>query len=252
MNAHGIAVFYAALDAETALAEVRPPVGSKVAIAEFKIIRPLRLLDLAALRGIDTKGSIFDPETLPKQQRSGFLATLSERLSAPVMPGDEASEYLTTQVVADYLANVADLDGIIFPSVQTGGSSSNVVLFRHAARVIEEPTTEIGTFATLQMHDSDGIHPEYLVVKAQKPAESADNQDVTMKPEFPSLYDEAVVPPNEPDPALKIDLAKISIYHVEAVRYEHRSHAVERINMMKVRDYNCDATEQSLPNGGVT
>lgn len=235
MNAHGIAVFYGALNPETALAEVRPPVGSKVAIAEFKIIRPLRLLDLAALRKIDSEGSIFDPDTLPKQQRAGFLATLSELLYAPVMPGDEASEYLTTQAVADYLANVADLDGIIFPSVQTGGNSSNVVLFRHAACVIEEPTTEIGTFASLQMHDSDGVHPGYMVFKAQKPAESADNRDVAIKPEFPLLYGEPVVPPNEPDPALKIDLAKIRIHHVEAVRYEHSSHAVERVKVMEVR-----------------
>ena len=39
MNAQGIAVFYGAGDVETALAEVRPPVGSRVVTAEFEIIR---------------------------------------------------------------------------------------------------------------------------------------------------------------------------------------------------------------------
>jgi hypothetical protein len=49
MNARGISVFYGANDPRVALAEVRPPVGSRVAVARFEIIRPLRLLDLTAL-----------------------------------------------------------------------------------------------------------------------------------------------------------------------------------------------------------
>jgi len=43
MNAKGISTFYGATDPQIALAEVRPPVGSQVAIAYFEIIRPLRL-----------------------------------------------------------------------------------------------------------------------------------------------------------------------------------------------------------------
>jgi len=49
MNARGVSVFYGAIDPRVALAEVRPPVGSRVAVARFEIIRPLRLLDLNAL-----------------------------------------------------------------------------------------------------------------------------------------------------------------------------------------------------------
>ena len=44
MNAAGISVFYGATDDETAIAGVRPPVGSWVATATFEVIRPLRLL----------------------------------------------------------------------------------------------------------------------------------------------------------------------------------------------------------------
>jgi hypothetical protein len=49
MNAAGVAVFYGATDPDVALAEVRPPVGCKVLIGCFEIIRPLKLLDLPAL-----------------------------------------------------------------------------------------------------------------------------------------------------------------------------------------------------------
>jgi hypothetical protein len=61
MNARGIAVFYGASDPTAALAEVRPPVGSKVLVGRFDVIAPLRLLDLHALEQIGLSGSIFDP-----------------------------------------------------------------------------------------------------------------------------------------------------------------------------------------------
>src|ERR1700730_12173069 len=43
-NARGISVFYGASDPLVAVAEVRPPVGSQVAVARFEIRRSLRLL----------------------------------------------------------------------------------------------------------------------------------------------------------------------------------------------------------------
>ncbi len=58
MNARGISVFYGAKERSVALAEVRPPVGSDVVVAEFLIIRHLRLLNLPALkRGLGSNGT---------------------------------------------------------------------------------------------------------------------------------------------------------------------------------------------------
>ena len=70
MNAHGISVFYGASDPMVALAEVRPPVGSKVAVARFEIVRPIRLLDPTALGDDATIGSIFDPTLKPRLDHS--------------------------------------------------------------------------------------------------------------------------------------------------------------------------------------
>src|SRR5438874_6950184 len=72
MNARGISVFYGANDPLVALSEVRPPVGSRVAVARFNIIRPIRLLDLAALSSVVVKGSIFDPTWLARLERAAF------------------------------------------------------------------------------------------------------------------------------------------------------------------------------------
>lgn len=60
MNASGISVFYGSLKDKDAIAEVRPPVGSDVVVAEFIIIRPLRLLDVIALQNLYEFGSVFD------------------------------------------------------------------------------------------------------------------------------------------------------------------------------------------------
>jgi len=152
MNAGGIAVFYAATAPKVALAEVRPPVGSKVLIGRFEVIRPLRLLDLRALELLaDEEGSIFDVEHVRRLQRGKFLRGVSWLVSKPVMPDDQVRDYLPTQAVADFLATAADppLDGMIYPSVQFAGwqhphprrvfggigNGRNVVLFHHAARV---------------------------------------------------------------------------------------------------------------------
>lgn len=66
-----------------------------------------------------------------------FLRSLSQRITRPVMPDDEALDYLPTQAVADFLATEAEvpLDGILYPSVQTAGNALNYVLFHKAARV---------------------------------------------------------------------------------------------------------------------
>ena len=157
MNASGITVFYGATDPTVALAEVRPPVGCKVLIGRFEVIRPLKLLDLAALNDLrDDNGSLFDNAYRHRLKRAHFLRGLSFRISKPVMPNDQPTEYVPTQAIADFLATAEcpplPLDGIIYPSVQGGypgpferskrfalgrhrKESFNVVLFHKAARV---------------------------------------------------------------------------------------------------------------------
>ncbi|NYT38188.1 RES family NAD+ phosphorylase [Allopusillimonas soli] len=142
MNAAGQPAFYGATDVQTALAEVRPPVGSWVVVAQFSITRALKLLDLKRLSQItlSKNASLFDPGTKAAAERRDFLRLLCEKIVAPVMPESQERNYLITQVVADYLSvhPRASIDGIIYPSVQRsseGNSSSgeNIVLFHKAA-----------------------------------------------------------------------------------------------------------------------
>lgn len=225
MNAPGVAVFYGALDADTAVAEVRPPVGSKVAVAQFHLSRDLRLLDVSALQTIKAVGSIFDPETIKKMEKANFFKILSREISRAIMPHEETSEYLPTQAVADYLANEAGLDGMVFPSVQAGQKSSNVVLFHKSSRVGEvdyPPGTTIG--ADLMMSTGDGDFPDYkrwIRIPESPPPEKPET------PEFPFDFDPPETsPPDRRTVSLTIDLETIQVLHIESVKFNCESHSV--------------------------
>lgn len=166
MNAAGISVFYGCNEPGVAIAEVRPPVGSQVAVARFNIIRPLRLLDLTALSAVSESGSIFDETFAHRLERATFLRALAKRITKPVMPDDEAFEYLPTQAIADFLAteNEPRLDGIVFPSIQAAGDALNFVLFHKSARVkpLDIPEgTEIT--ASTGSYTEDGWEVDYSV-----------------------------------------------------------------------------------------
>ncbi|MFS7198685.1 RES domain-containing protein [Rahnella inusitata] len=144
MNASGISVFYGATSAHIAIAEVRPPVGSYVVVAPFSLLRPLRIFNVSALNSLKTTtGSIFDSKTHIAQERTAFLKTFSRKLTLPVFGKNQDNEYLTTQVIAEYLSvsTQYNLDGISFKSTQveegktTGDDDYNVVLFNKSSSV---------------------------------------------------------------------------------------------------------------------
>ena len=146
MNSQGISVFYGSNNAEVALAEVRPPVGSYVLVGKFRLVRRVHLLNLRERKTSHTVKSYFDPNFLDLFKKAIFLQKLATILSRPVLPSAADLEYLPTQVISDYLANKLEppFDGILFPSTQaavSGGQGSdtmvntNVVLFNRSSKV---------------------------------------------------------------------------------------------------------------------
>ena len=191
MNARGISVFYGATDPKVAIAEVRPPVRTRVVVAKFEILRPLRILDLRNLGMASADGSVFDEAFADLCHKAAFLQTLSNILCEPVVPDDEDLEYLPTQAIADFLATESDpiLDGIAYPSTQIDDAGYNVVLFHKAARVEELVIPEGAELeASTGSHDEDGWYSDYDVtetlplppslVKMRRRQESAAHQTI--------------------------------------------------------------------------
>lgn len=232
MNARGISVFYGATNASVALAEVRPPVGSMVAVVKFSIIRPLRLLDLTALDCVNDGGSIFDPSLKGRLERVAFLRTLGERMTRPVMPDDEDFDYLATQAVADFLAteNEPRLDGIIFGSVQSK-TGRNVVLFHEAARV-DEMQFPLGTEieARTGYGTEDGWEIDYdvseAVPKPKAPAQPNYDGDLLTFISPPHMAYKANRDFREA--ALRVDAGAVEVHHVAWVKVNSTSFPVSR------------------------
>ncbi|HEY4211567.1 MAG TPA: RES family NAD+ phosphorylase [Steroidobacteraceae bacterium] len=234
MNSRGISVFYGSTEAQTALAEVRPPVGSVVAVARFDITRPVRLLDVEAFRAIFVTGSIFDNTYMKRLEKARFLKGLSDRITVPVMPGDELSDYLVTQAIADYLANLDNpaLDGLIYSSVQDG-PGVNVALFQKSSRVAElDLPQKTRIWASLGTTTDEGHEIDYRVWEEvppqgeeKKPKDAEWSFDVDL---FTHPYD-----PNADtrQATLRLDTQNVAVHHVGRARYESTGYEVSRHRM---------------------
>ena len=203
------------------MAEVRPPVGSRALVGRFDAVRPLRLLDIDALRSVYIDGSVFDSGYMGRLELAKFLKSLSGRMTMPVMPDDERSEYLITQAIADYLAsNVElDLDGLLYPSVQRAGSHHNVVLFRRASKV-EPAALPDGTVvsASLGEMDEDGWSPGYSVSEVVPPPDPpAPPRPESLIWEGPFI-DPFAAPDDGRDPALRLEVDSLTVHEVAAVQ----------------------------------
>ncbi|AZS59312.1 MULTISPECIES: RES family NAD+ phosphorylase [Pectobacterium] len=230
MSARGISVFYGASSVDTAISEIRPPVGCNAVCAKFSLIRSLRLLNLPALESVLDSGSLLDPEYIKRREQAAFLSTLTRRIVDPVLPGEEDFRYIPTQVIAEYLADSSrfDLDGILYPSVQLPGAGPeeryNVVLFHKASRVrlMTLPAKEDCMIRYGHQYDEDEWEPDICVTEIissqDTGAPDADGREITDL----SLQDD------HREPALEIDLHSVSVHGIRAARFEYSTDSVRR------------------------
>lgn len=138
MTPYGISALYCALERETCLSEIRSITGDKAVSIAMTPISQLKLLDLTKLSLVTPRENL---TLLDKGYRDAlhlkvFISSLVKKMSKPKGRNDELS-YLSTQVIFEYLrlhfGN--QVDGLIFPSVQTGEQGTNVVLFPEASIV---------------------------------------------------------------------------------------------------------------------
>jgi len=132
MSPRGISYFYGTFDPETAVAEVRPHLGARIAVAEFRSSSHIYVLDLTEM---PESKSIFDLDCYRFERDEfvvPFLRELGHEISKPIGPQDEAMAYLPTQAFCEFLQIKEfkfPIQGLKYPSaMRTGGSC--LVLFR--------------------------------------------------------------------------------------------------------------------------
>lgn len=223
MNPTGISVFYGSRDAETAVAELRVPVGGAAVVGRFEIIRPLRLLDLTRLEQIENDLSPFHPDYFETYSHAKFLRGFHREIRKPVVPGRESLEYLPTQVVAEYLWTHKEhaVDGVIFGSAQVSGGRENIVLFPRACLVenaAQEVRRHVSRSHAYRATEDDEDATEFVYLRPlPEPPPAA-----PAGPAFPDLdwltaFDRETEP--EPEPSLRLDVGTLSHACVEAIRY---------------------------------
>ena len=235
MNARGILAFYGANNQKVAVAEVRPPVGSRIAVAQFEIIRTLRLLDVTALGDVRITEGLADCGLAGRMEGAVFLRLLRSRLTRPAMPDDDGSEYLATEAMVHFLATEvsAPIDGIIFPSVQAVGDAFNIVLFQGAARVEPVNVPERAEIsASTGRWAEDGWVDDYEVLE-KVPSTQGDVDNNEQEPTCPAVTTAKAAPAaprdaNWRDYSLRIMPESVRVHRVRSVEFATDKFAVKR------------------------
>jgi len=223
MNAGGISVFYGAMSPETCIAEVRPWVGCSVIVGKFNPVTTLKILDLSLLEKINIEGSLFDSNHIENLARVQFLSKLVREISIPITPGAEDSEYLITQLIAEYLQSELGLDGILFDSVQfknktsesESGSDQNLVLFKNSSLLQPyEIPSNIKIDASFSIGDPEDPEPRYSIM--EKITSDIDEP-------YGSIEDF-----DSPSPTITLNLKSITIHQIQGVSFLSSALPVDR------------------------
>lgn len=135
-NPKGIPCLYLATDRDTAIAEVRPWIGSCVSVGLFKTNRELRVVNCAEAAKIGGALIWFLKEPPAEQREESVWRSVNESFARPVTPSENAAGYAPTQIIAE-LFKVHGYDGIAYRS-SVSETGHNVALFDlDAAEIVE-------------------------------------------------------------------------------------------------------------------
>lgn len=122
-NPKGIPYLYCTDQLETAIAEVRPWIGSLVSVGQFRIARSLKLVSCFVF----TKPRRILPKGIPPNDwDKAVWWDIDRAFSRPVSLSDDTAEYAPTQIISEYFKEQG-YDGLVYRSAFAGGY--NLVLF---------------------------------------------------------------------------------------------------------------------------
>ena len=126
-NPRGISYLYLSNDENTALAELRSHLGQKISSAQFQTQKILRIVDCYSVPQHYTYARcIFDPPMSQIEIGYAVWSMINDAFTKPVTNEDEDSDYVPTQILAEYFKS-ENFDGVCFKSSMGGGH--NYILF---------------------------------------------------------------------------------------------------------------------------
>lgn len=128
VNPNGIPCLYLATSKETAMAEVRPLVGSLVSTAAFRILKNLTLIDFSV--GHDVPREVYLDEPPPEERERSIWAQVDRAFSEPASANPAIADYVPTQVISEFFRHQG-FDGVAYKSRL--GPGVNIAIFDLAA-----------------------------------------------------------------------------------------------------------------------
>ncbi len=120
-NPKGIPYLYVAEDAKTAMSEVRPSLGETISVGELNPTKELNIIDFSIHKG---KFLVLNPSQ--EDINEAVWRDMDKAFSIPVRNDDFNSEYVPTQVIAEFIKSLG-YDGIAYKSSLAEGK--NIALF---------------------------------------------------------------------------------------------------------------------------
>ena len=135
-NPAGMPVLYLGTTEQTVLSEIRPWVGASASVAQFKLVRTLRALDLSRGHGrssfthIGFRHLMGDTQPTADEKEEAVWIDVDNAFSRPVTKTDDYADYAPTQILAE-LFRREGYDAIAYKS-QFGDRGFNVAVFNVA------------------------------------------------------------------------------------------------------------------------
>jgi RES domain-containing protein len=174
VSPRGIPCLYLASNMKTAVAEVRPWVGSYVSLAQFRIVTRCKIVD-----GRSTKS-----EKLDKDQ-ARIWSDIAYAFSKPVSPEEPHLEYVPTQILAETFRSEG-FDGILYESLLSKGTS--IALFDTASAELMNCGLHKVRTVSFEFDLSDNPyfmtkHYPEIAGRLSAPSEGSGEQEVTERVE---------------------------------------------------------------------
>lgn len=133
VNPPGIPILYLASDEQTAISEVRPWIGSEVSVAQVRIVRELKAIDLSFGHGLSAAQHLNFDELIGKTQpnlerkEKAVWIDIDNAFSQPITLSDDTADYAPTQILAELFRD-KDYEALVYRS-QFGEKGYNIALF---------------------------------------------------------------------------------------------------------------------------
>lgn len=122
-NPKGIPYLYLSTHMNTAMAEVRPWIGSYISLAQFKLLKGVRLINCTS----EDEGTfLYFKEPAPEKRELAVWKDIDKAFSRPITSNETTADYVPTQIIAE-LFNNNGFDGIAYQS--SLGEGHNITLF---------------------------------------------------------------------------------------------------------------------------